>query len=263
MRALGPGTVEKYERALARAYEAPARLQGLRPEVHGWPNGSKAMLKAAIRWRAAEIGQAVVPGVAEISLSYSVQRRVRGPDEEEAARYEVAANELPPGLRALALIPIKLGLRAEEVLGLLRLDVQRAVRGGELVLLRKGGREHVLPASKVTGLLEELLEAERMRSRRLDAEGASRGVWQRAGEIISTGNAKAQYNALWRLIRQTGKSAKLDGSRPHLLRHAFATRMNRDGAPFATIQAALGHSKPATTARYVSPSAADINRYVR
>jgi integrase/recombinase XerD len=189
-----------------------------------------------------------------------VRRQVVIPDEDEAQGYERAAGELPRGKRAMALLALKMGFRAEELCSLDRLAVQRAVKTGELIFMRKGGKEQLFQAEVLKPLFEELLAVHAKTPRRV-AAGRPR-AWQRAGEILSTGGPAAQYNALHALVRDTGRAAGLT-LRPHLLRHAFATRMERDGASLFTIQAALNHANIQTTQRYVHPSAKDIARFIR
>jgi len=83
------------------------------------------------------------------------------------------------------------------------------------------------------------------------------------GETLSSGQPISQYHVLHRLVQKVGDDAGIDALRPHKLRHAFATRMMRDGATLPVIQWMLGHSSPATTARYVHPGSMDAEKFVR
>ncbi len=56
----------------------------------------------------------------------------------------------------------------------------------------------------------------------------------------------------WRQVR---KAADLGDVRLHDLRHTFASVAARNGLSLPVIGALLGHSQPATTARYAHPSA--------
>lgn len=55
------------------------------------------------------------------------------------------------------------------------------------------------------------------------------------------------------VLRKIMAAAGIDPANitPHCMRHAFATRAARNGAPLAVIQAQLGHSKITTTAIYI------------
>lgn len=198
-----------------------------------------------------------------LPVRWQVRRVVRSPSEEEARAYEAAAAELSPGVRVVALLPLLLGLRASEVVGLERENVKRAVRTGELTVLRKGGVEQNIRVSRLKTLLEELLAAPRAKAAVRIGEPVERGVWEFAGQVLAGGGRKTQYEALRLLVRDTGARADIEGLRPHLLRHAYATRMARDGASVFTIQTALNHADVATTQKYVHPTAEDVEKFQR
>ena len=330
MRPLSPQTARLYETIKRRAFgDFPAGRE-VPAHVQSWNEPSKAMLRAALRRDALERGDDPAWVEKAIPRGYRVQRALRVPGEDEAARYEDAASRLPKGVRVLAILPIALGLRASEVCGLTRENVERAAETGELIVLRKGGAEHTIRVTNLRPLFAELLETPRRAPPvRLGGEGGpdvqvgrggitptprtpsrspsegstpglkghgrplaapwdvDRGVGARgvappppghvpeggpgggsrggvAGEILTSGTgSRSAYNRLRDLIESTGRDAGLRGLRPHLLRHAFATRMNRDGAPLFTVQAALGHKNIATTQRYVHASAGDVEKYQR
>jgi hypothetical protein len=91
-------------------------------------------------------------------------------------------------------------------------------------------------------------------------------VWHTAGQILTrSARSATAYAALNALVREIAKAAKLNHKlwTPHLLRHGFATRMNRDGAPLFTIQRALGHRNVATTQKYVQPTVEDVKVWMR
>lgn len=260
-RPLSPCSVRSYDRVLERAF-GPERTPGpWAQDPRAWPMGCRKLLRAAIRRRCEDLGISPAPWLAEIPLEYEVRREVVIPGEEEARGYETAAMSLPPGQRALALLALKLGFRAEELCALSREAVKRAVKTGDLIFLRKGGRERTFRVEKILPLLEELLTVPARRPRRVNLQNAPR-AWKVAGEILSSGGAKAQYNALWRLVKLTGARVGLK-LRPHLLRHAFATRMARDGANLFIIQSAMNHRDIRTTQRYVHPDADDIAKFIR
>lgn len=144
--------------------------------------------------------------------------------------------------------------------------VRAAVKHGELTVLLKGGREHVLPASRATALLEEMLSASVAPGQhRISEERRPKPsvAWKLAGQILSPGTALTQYHLLHELIRTTGEAAGIEHLRPHLLRHAFATRLLRDGAPLAVIQHALGHANLQTTQVYLHADAEMLTKHLR
>lgn len=267
MRPLGPRTRHLYSSTLRRAFgglppSAAVPLQVL----DTWSESNLGILRAALRRHETEAGRD--PGWIKqaVPRKYAVKRVVRIPGEQEAQAYETAAAKLPPGVRVMALLPIVLGLRAAEVCGLRRDAVRAAVRSGELIAVRKGGEEQVIRVAALKSLFEELLATKPARPKAVLARGPvahRKQAWDVAGEVLSGGGFPGQYQALRRLVQQVGETAGIDGLHPHLLRHAFATRMNRDGAPLFTIQAALNHKHIGTTQRYVHASAADVEKFQR
>lgn len=263
MRPLAPQSERLYKRVLTRAFGDPERLQGLKKDVPSWPESSKDLLRNAIRRRAKEAGADAGGILSKIPRSYRQRKQVRIPSEDEASAYEAAAWELPPGRRALALIPLACGLRADELCALFRDEVKRAAKTGELVFMRKGGAEHTLDVKNAQALFQELLSVPRARGQRITPPLESRKMWTHVGEILSPATRACQYRLLHTLISSTAAEAGLSGISPHKLRHAFATRMNRDGASIFTIQYALNHKNVAVTQRYVHPSAQDAAQHMR
>lgn len=273
-RPLAPRSEASYQRFLTRAFGSadPPSFNSIDPSVGNWPESCRSTLRAAIKQRCVARGLHTEPRCAHCSpardalpKSWTPRRQVAIPGEEDARAYEAAAASLPRGKRALAILPLALGLRAEELCSITRDSVKRAIRIGELITMRKGGAEKTLPAQGVRSLLEELLAtpaAHGRSHRRISAPKADR-AWQHVGEILSPGKYITQYHLLHALVRQTGAAAGLSGLRPHLLRHAFATRMNRDGAPTRTIQAALNHARITTTEKYIHPDVQDVAKHQR
>lgn len=263
MRPLGPKTQREYRNVLLRAFPAGTLSPTLPAKVEKWSEPMRSLLRAAMRRRLTEEGADTSWVDKALPVRWQVRRTLKSPSEEEARAYEAAAAELPRGVRVLALLPLLLGLRASEVCSLSRESVKRAVRTGELTVLRKGGVEQNVRVTRLVALLEELLDAPRAKGAVRLGESPVRGVWEVAGQVLAGGGPKTQYEALRLLVRETGDRAGLEGLRPHLLRHAYATRMARDGAPLFTIQTALNHASITTTQRYVHPTAEDVERFQR
>lgn len=269
-RPISPNTADQYTRILTRALgpaRSPAAPRFLE-DVAAWPEGTKKLLRAALRRWALESGVPPEPLVAQVPKRYQVRKARRFPTEEEALRYEAAAKELPPGIRALALLPLAMGLRASSLLALRREDVERAVSGaddGKLRVYLKGGEERFFPARHVAGLLAELLELPAAPGPQRIAKGpaAAPRQWRVLGEVLSGGKRISQYHTLRELVREMGRKAGIEGLRPHLLRHAFASRLHRDGAPVAAIQWLMGHKDMTTTMIYLHEDGSNVTKWLR
>lgn len=265
-RPLSPTTEKLYSGVLTRAFGNAGIPTSIPPGIASWTDSNKALLRAAVRRKYADARRAdeAAELLEQLPGTWSARRVTEIPSEDEALRYEQACQHLPPGRRAMALLPLAIGLRAREEITLTRRSVERAAQYGELLVMRKGGKEQNLPAVGAKALFAELLGV--MSAKRVSlfesvlAEGKA---WKTTGQVLSTGNPEAAYHALHRLVHAMGEEAGIDELRPHKLRHAFATRMFRDGASLPTIQWMLGHADIKTTLRYVHPGSADAAKFVR
>lgn len=251
-RPLNPSSASQYERVVRRAFGCfTCPLPRPVAPLDEWKQSQRDLLAAAVKRLYRENRKSPDEVLELIPSSWSIRKAVRIPSEGEAEKYQKAARHMLPGKRALALLPLVLGLRAAEVITLTRASVTRAARYGRLLVLRKGGKEAELPAKHAVALFDELLSV----------RGADGQAWTRAGDILSASKAE-QYHALRKLVRRLGELVGLEGMRPHLLRHVFATRMQREGASLAQIQWMLGHANPQTTARYIHVEATDIEDFM-
>ncbi len=239
--AISQSTEKAYKAAILRAYGAFPPL-ALKQDLSTWSNTSRGILHAALMKYAPELAD-------QVPEDRNERERVHQPyTEAQNIGFEKAANALPPALRAIVLLPLFLGPRSAEILTLERGSVERALEGEDLLLLRKGNREQLLPAETVHPLLEDLLSA---------------GEWEYVWQILSPTSERAAYQALYRLVQGLGVEAGIKGFRPHKLRHGFATRMMKDGASLTYIQSMLGHKSPETTALYVHFENKEIVRFLR
>ncbi len=131
------------------------------------------------------------------------------------------------------------GLRASELVELKRADVDLA-----LALLRvrgKGGKERLVPFGAVAkAYLDkyiELLEAQALGSPFLFPSP------RRGGRSLSR-------QSLWKAVKRYAALAGVEGVKPHLFRHTFATHLIQAGADVRTVQELLGHANIATTRIY-------------
>ncbi len=240
---IGPGTTATYLMVLKRAYgtEVPPFAEPVQ-DLTAWPVSSLKILHAAVLKYAPERIDDIP------DEEWAPSRVIQAPTEAEITRFEVQAEGLEAIRRAIVLLPLNLGLRASELLTLTRSSVERAVEGEELLVFRKGGREHLLPADNLRPLLQDLLA---------DKE------WEHLWQLLSATSERAAYRALHRQVQDLGLKAGVKGLRPHKLRHGFATRMMRDGASLPFIQAMLDHKSPETTTRYVHVEHREIVKFLR
>jgi len=258
LRALAPKTAEAYGRALDRAFGRITPPFRVDPSLQLWPESSKSLLRAAVRRASVEAGLDGSWIDKALPISHRVKRALLIPSEEDLKAYELCARDLPHGKRALALLPLAVGLRAEEVLRLTRPAVTRALKTGELIFVGKGQREESVSAKRIKGLLSDLLSAPRANGYEL----GGRHAWSFAGEILSPRSYVTQYHLFHRMIRKTGATAGIERLHPHLLRHAFTTRLVQRGAGAFAVQRAARHRQIATTMKYVHLSTADVEQYL-
>lgn len=132
------------------------------------------------------------------------------------------------------------GLRASELVGLKRADVDLNLA---LVRVRgKGGKERLVPFGAVAkGYLEKY-------SGILKAAGRGDEVFlfpssRRRGRPVSR-------QLLWKTVKKYAALAGVEGVKPHLFRHTFATHLVQAGADVRTVQELLGHASITTTQVY-------------
>jgi len=151
----------------------------------------------------------------------------------------VALSLAPPRVRPMLYLAAYEGLRACEIATLRREDVRDADQPATLVILGKGSKERVLPASA-----QVLLE--------LHAHGMPRrgpifrmydSLGQPTDRPITAHRVSATCNAY---LGEVGAGASL-----HQLRHRFGSQALRvAGGDLRLVQELMGHSSPATTAIY-------------
>lgn len=278
-RPLSPRTLKAYQDVLALAFGV--RLGGFREQdqypllyqldnldtkrISTWGNSALNQLKCAVRWWRKSEGLNPHDPEIEKALAprYQVEKQVYTPSEFEMEALEKAAQIQLPQAKAAVLLILYLGLRVEEFYMLTRKQVERGVTTKLLTFKRKGGREASLDVTKVTPLLDDLLLMPARQERTVKVTTARPKKWETVGQVYSSGQPKSQYMVIRRMVSATCVAAGLGKLSPHKLRHAFATRMNRDGASPFIIQAALNHKNIATTQRYVHAGSADVAKFMR
>lgn len=151
---------------------------------------------------------------------------------------EMAAEGYHPDYLAVVRFLLFTGLRSSEALGLTWADVETDEAGRTVARLKDsktGARTIVIPRSAM-----DVLE----------------GLGRTSGHLFLSSRGKPIKDLWvppypWPTIR---KRAGIPDVRVHDLRHTFATLQVRAGTPVPIIQKLLGHSKLATTSRYMHVS---------
>ena len=136
------------------------------------------------------------------------------------------------------------GLRASELCGLRLSDIDEA--GGVMYVRGKGSKERVLP---YVGALRTAVRGYLDTSRPLLAAA---GGGDLPNLFLSSRGRPLLRQELWRIVQKRGKTAGIARARlhPHILRHSFATHLQRRGMDLRTLQELLGHASIATTEKY-------------
>lgn len=159
----------------------------------------------------------------------------RHPEDDECRRLLGAAT--CPRDKAVTALMFMAGLRRAEVLAANSEDISRGC--GQLLVHGKGRRERIVP---ICAPLVAIVEAH------LEERGGLPGplFTGRTGERMSVTCLTRMFS---RLLREAGLQGL--GLTPHQLRHAFATKLVREGADVATIAELMGHNNISTTSVYL------------
>ncbi|MDR3331031.1 MAG: tyrosine-type recombinase/integrase [Synergistaceae bacterium] len=137
------------------------------------------------------------------------------------------------------------GLRASELCSLRVSDIDET--GGQMYVKGKGRKVRIVP---YVGTLRQVVRRYLEEARPLLL---GRGAKDDAGELfLSSRGSSMSRGELWRILQRRGRTAGISPSRlhPHVLRHSFATHLQRRGMDLRTLQELLGHSSIATTEKY-------------
>jgi integrase/recombinase XerD len=153
----------------------------------------------------------------------------------------------PIGIRDRTMIEMAYdcGLRASEIVSIKISDINEP--GGVMYVRGKGRKERVVP------FVGELKEAVRRYTESARPVLAARNSGTDEGFLFLTRSGRRMNREdLWHILRRRGARAGISKSRlhPHVLRHSFATHLQRRGMDLRTLQELLGHSSIATTEKY-------------
>lgn len=248
-RAMRIETLEDFTPAHLIAYRAALLGDGRGPSSHAQ---ALAAVRSFLTWCADMGGLELAPRKMRLMLSKPRGKQKKSLvilNDEEVQRVLAAASA--PRDRALALVLLGAGLRAEEVVKLDLADLKEDVEGGMILEVHgKGAKDRLVP------LTEEVSEALRVyvvaTGRRMNDPGP----------IFLTQDHGASKRDSGRLaVRRVGKivedwkgaSGLKDGKKvtPHTFRRTFAVNFLRRNGDVAELSDLLGHSDVNTTMIYV------------
>lgn len=134
------------------------------------------------------------------------------------------------------------GLRASELCGIKLPDIDES--SGILYVKGKGSKERIVP---YIGTLCAAVGKYVSEARPLLLGGS-----KNEHLFVSSRGRALLRQELWKIVQKRGAMAGIARARlhPHVLRHSFATHLQRRGMDLRTLQELMGHSSIATTERY-------------
>lgn len=164
---------------------------------------------------------------------------------------QTSSGKTPRRDRALLELLYSAGLRASEVVGLNRDDLDLAT--GIARVRGKGNKERLaLFGGAARRALEEYLAGDRCEP----LDGKALFTNEKGGRLTS----RTVQNVIKRWAMQAGLPAEVT---PHTLRHSFATHLLDGGADLKVVQQLLGHASLATTQIYTHVSVERLREAVR
>lgn len=152
----------------------------------------------------------------------------------------------PIALRDRAIIEVLYGcgVRVSELCGLDVIHVD--FDSGVLRVSGKGSKERLAPiGGRAESALRTYLEAGRSGLRPM------RGLVSTTSAVfLSNRGRRISREVVFRIVRDAGLRAGIEGLHPHTLRHSYATHMLEGGADLRSLQELLGHADLSTTQIY-------------
>jgi integrase/recombinase XerD len=138
------------------------------------------------------------------------------------------------------------GLRASELVSIKIADINEP--DGIMYVKGKGRKERIVPyVGSLKDVVRHYMDIARpkLRAKSGTAEESEFLFLSRSGRPL-------KRQELWSILQRRGARAGISKSRlhPHVLRHSFATHLQRRGMDLRTLQELLGHSSIATTEKY-------------
>lgn len=206
------------------------------------------------------------------------RRRAKGPNDRQVTRLDAAqARALLTAARSFYApawwLILCLGLRAGEVLGLRRCDLDLAagtVTVAQQVTDLRGKPTITTPKTETSCRVLPLPRAiARMLAAHLDAlttraaRGVRAGTWQEHSLIFPGRSGKPMNpTSLRHMLKDLTDAAGLPAATVHHLRHTAAGLLRRAGADDALIGAILGHAPSTITGHYARPDLETLRPWV-
>jgi integrase/recombinase XerD len=147
--------------------------------------------------------------------------------------------------RAMIEMAYGCGMRASELVSVKMSDIDETE--GVIYVKGKGGKERIVPY--VGSLKDSVRKYLAFARPKLCGNIAADS---RDFLFLSKNGRRMSRQELWNILRKRGTRAGISRTRlhPHVLRHSFATHLQRRGMDLRTLQELLGHSSISTTEKY-------------
>jgi integrase len=172
----------------------------------------------------------------------------------------------PPRIRPLVEFMLDTGARKEEVLSLTwnQVSLRRKPRSVVMFVDTKNGDSRVVPLPKRTARNLAMLARTRPKGRDLVfRHPATRDIYKNDGTgLYARKGQLVPISALQTTWEKARARAGLPDCRLHDLRHTYASRLVRSGAPIFYVARLLGHKTIGMTMRYSHLAPLDLDRVV-
>jgi len=177
----------------------------------------------------------------------------QGLTTDQYKEYLIACDEIKEPISSLLKLLVMTGLRISEICNLHTKNLQKLGNRHVLKFRGKGDKERIVPlSSSAWGILSNHL----IKNGYMYEDGT--GLMDSFIFETEVGT-RIQPHLVRKHTRKIAQNNPiLKGLSPHVLRHTFATRVNRSGVDIKTLQALLGHSQITTTSRYLHPTPEDL-----
>ena len=176
-------------------------------------------------------------------------------EEVDSLLEQPAKRNTPEALRDRAMLEVlyATGMRVSELVSLDTNSIQIQDRRSVMRCLGKGAKERSIPIhDKAAGALQTYLDQARPRLVRNRIEPAL---------FVNRRGKRLTRQGFWLLLRAYARQAGIQTPvTPHTLRHSFAVRLLRGGAPLGNVQELLGHARVATTVTMYGKPAPNTRR---